>query len=308
MNLSIEELTEDQARELEALASQVADAMEGLQESIATLKGQLDELPDAQKIEGWTTDINTALDEGENLFEAAATQINEGFNQLQSAWQDEFAVHGAKVADELIGAKANVEAVTNAVEKLGEHSDGFKSAVDDAEQTRQKEFTQLETTVEAASNVAVEFLEGAALSAVGAIEIVDEVLEEIKDDITEHLSELEEFLQSEAADPLGELADQLDERLTELRERLREVVLANATELIDNDIVKVLHEQVDALADEIFEVLRGHIAEIVQGGEDNKAQREQMEAARDALEAVIDLVMAALDYLRGLAGSVGISI
>ncbi|WP_170408913.1 hypothetical protein [Ruegeria arenilitoris] len=308
VNLDIEELTEEQLRELEYLAGQVADALEGLQEPIVTLKEQLDELPDAEDVAGWASEIHSALDEGQNLFEGAAAQINVGFNRLQNAWQEEFAEHEARVAEELVRAKNNVEAVRNSVDNLGEQSDGFKDAVDKAEQIRQEEFAELETTVEAASIVAVEFLEGAASAAVDVIENVDGIVEGVKNEITEHLSGLDEFLQSEVADPLEELADELDERLTELRERMRDVVKAKTTELIDDDFVKVLQGQVDALADEIFEILRSHIAEIVQGGEDNKAQREQMEAARDVLETVIDPVLAALEHLRGLAGSVGISV
>ncbi|WP_223479201.1 hypothetical protein [Oricola indica] len=308
MMLNAAILTVEEEAELGNLAEQVAVELEGLRNTILELNGHLDGLPDDAAIEQLHADLETIYEEGQAAFEVALEQINASIDKVQTAWKAEYAPLADSVREVLVDANDGLQALVTRLDDLNEHADDMRATIDQLSTERTEAFSEASEVIEAATSEAETVIDDVSTTATGVIEEADELLSAVKEEVAERLSDMVAFLQSEAAEPLETLADALDEQLLELRERMTEAVLINATEVIDEEFVQVLHNRIKALAEEVIEVVRLHLAELIEGGEENKAQREQMETAMEALEAVTEPVFSALEHLRSLAGTVGISI
>jgi membrane-associated HD superfamily phosphohydrolase len=267
-------MTDAQKQELDALLSRLS----------ATAGGALELLRE------FDTEIETRLEEARQSLQEQIGSV------LQAA-----APQAAALTQQCHALEARTQAIVAQLDEAG-------NEVDVALQTMETDLGGWEETRDNAKQAVDDTLTGASVSVDDLVEVMEEALEstvarfeEFQQQITEHIAE-------KVLSPITEMQDECVERIEKLIEEIVEKILPDKAEQVTGEWISELNEEINVMMDHLQTGLDDFRDTIINGSDAAQSSRQTSEQALDLLRTAFAPVLNELDRVRGLSGTVGISI
>ncbi len=131
---------------------------------------------------------------------------------------------------------------------------------------------------------------------------------EASQEVGTRIDNLAEDLSERFFEPLRDARQKFIEKLTDMADRVVDDLVPASVAETAEEAVADIKEELDDLAEQLGNALEGFVRDTLDSRETGEGARAALQPALDQLTAAIDPVMNELDRIRGLAGSVGISV
>lgn len=301
-------MTDAEKAELEVLAQEIATSMDALNQLVATGTETARGLARSVKELDWLAAIDGEINALSAEFVRVQAALQAAVADASGAWHEAADHYGTPISEALDAANAVLTRVEDRLGSISTGIDGAKNYFDDIGE----EFSEL---IEGADGSVDE-----ALKSAGEInESVNEAIEENYGAFSDQMATLVDQLDQILADATTEVKEVLEspihsareaanEAMQQFREYLVAEVKGEVSDAVASRFLAPAMEQIDAIVKLIDEQMQLLAEDIARGAERSAEKRQALKQAIETLEEAIDPVLSALNGLRGLAGSVGISI
>ena len=203
---------------------------------------------------------------------------------------------------------SNFESALDRLESINEEVENTKMLLVDVSQIKDDVLESFKSTITSAEDYASNLAQTARASFEQIVDTVDMHVESIDAEIDRFLMSTQGFLKNRIDIPLQEQAKFIADQQEILQEFLREVVMNQYIEALNQNILLELEARIGELVSHLQSLVQVLAEQMISGNEETEKQQVLLREATQVIESVVDPVLSALDNIRSLGSSVGISV
>lgn len=286
----------DSISRITELVSSVSDkAKSSLDESASIISNQLVKIEQTlddliQSYESTKDQVEEVIDEADAAFTGQFTELKDNIDSLISENSNLFDITIARLESTQNTAQAGIEKIIELNQSLDDEINILRDNFNQQFETADK---YIETQCEEMDD---------AIQELGAF--VEDCKLKVAEELENTVQEFEEHVQA----PVTKLTENLETFFESLREYISKQIVNECSEKLEHEIMQPIEKEIDEVVESVENYITQFVRNVVSGGEDSKQSKQEMEASTQIIEEAISPVLNALERVRGLAGTVGISI
>lgn len=259
-------------------------------------------------VEQQIVQADTALNNFKETYEIIKKQVIEKVEEGNKAFNDKFIDLNGMIEESI---SANAEVFEAAKERLEFTHNAVQVSIDklsDIDERLNIEVIVFKDSLNQQFETTSNYILSQCNEMDDAIQELTEYADNCRETVTDLLASTVQVFEEQVQAPVIQLTSNIETSLDAIRNLIsHEIVDALSTKL-QQEIMQPLEKDIDEAVGEIQNYITQFASNVISGGEDSKQSKQEMDASSQIIEEAIAPVLSALDRVRGLAGTVGISI
>ena len=255
--------------------------------------------------------IENKLGQIDNLLDQFSTNYVEIQNKIDEAESDLNGKFDALKSDIEISIVENIELfkTTEARLQITERiSEAGTEKIDEINELLDQQVNALKQSALEHFESAEEFIVSNCDEMDDVVQVLTGFIEDSKSIVTDELDNAIQAFEEQVQTPVSQLTSNIEKSFEFLLEFIGEEIVNGCSLKLKDKIIQPLEQEIEEVVESIQTYLAQFVSDVISGSEESKQSKQEMEASTQIIEEAISPVLDALDRVKGLAGTVGISL